>query len=283
MWYWRMMEKEDGTIVWKTKYYKSRCGPGSLVGIVTELRAGRPGDRILVGGEIFRICPDLPWGPPSLLYNRYRVFPGGKERPGRDADPSTPFYYRGHERVELYLYSPYGLYGLYRDSVPVQGWPLPVPYISQGGKKYSTYNKMKATWIGHILRGKCPLKHVIEGKIEGTRRRGRRRKQLLDGLTETRRCWKLKTEVLDRTVWRSWFGRGCGPFARQTSEWLNITPCRLVNSYQAVESTVLFGRWRKALRSFGTWVVSLTETFVRNYQTKRWLIQQGSKLGLRCS
>jgi len=33
-------------------------------------------------------CPDRPWGPPSLLYNGYRLFPGGKERPGRDADPS---------------------------------------------------------------------------------------------------------------------------------------------------------------------------------------------------
>jgi hypothetical protein len=28
-------------------------------------------------------------------------------------------------RVELYLYSPYGPYGLYRASVPVQEWPLP--------------------------------------------------------------------------------------------------------------------------------------------------------------
>jgi len=27
--------------------------------------------------------------PPSLLYNGYRVFPGGKERPGRDTDPSS--------------------------------------------------------------------------------------------------------------------------------------------------------------------------------------------------
>jgi hypothetical protein len=26
----------------------------------------------------------------GLLYNGYRVFPGGKERPGRDADPSHP-------------------------------------------------------------------------------------------------------------------------------------------------------------------------------------------------
>ena len=52
---------------------------------VTSLRL-----RIPVGGEIFRTCPDRPWGPPSLLYNGYRVFPGGKERPGRDADPSPP-------------------------------------------------------------------------------------------------------------------------------------------------------------------------------------------------
>jgi len=41
-------------------------------------------------GEIFRICPDRPWGPPSFLYNEYRVFPGVKEWPGRDADPSHP-------------------------------------------------------------------------------------------------------------------------------------------------------------------------------------------------
>ena len=54
------------------------------------LRAGRSGDRNPVGGEIFRTCPDRPWGPPSLLYSGYRVFPGGKERPGRDADPSHP-------------------------------------------------------------------------------------------------------------------------------------------------------------------------------------------------
>jgi hypothetical protein len=31
-----------------------------------------------------------------------------------------PFQCRGHERVELYLYSSYGPYGLYRASVPVQ-------------------------------------------------------------------------------------------------------------------------------------------------------------------
>ena len=65
--------------------------------------------------------PDRPWNPPSLLYNGYRVFPGGKERPGRDADPSPPSSAVGHERVELYLYSLSWPYGLYRASVPVQG------------------------------------------------------------------------------------------------------------------------------------------------------------------
>jgi len=73
------------------------------------------------GDEIFCTCPDQPWSPPSLLYNGYRVFPGGIEQLGRDADPSPPPSAAGHERVELYLYSPYGLYGLYRASVPVQG------------------------------------------------------------------------------------------------------------------------------------------------------------------
>ena len=37
------------------------------------------------------------------------------------------FQCRGQERVELYLYSPYGLYGLYRASMSVQGCTLPLP------------------------------------------------------------------------------------------------------------------------------------------------------------
>jgi hypothetical protein len=38
-----------------------------------------------------------------------------------------------------------------------------------------TIKRRKANWIGHILRRNCLLKHVIEGKIERTRRRGKRR------------------------------------------------------------------------------------------------------------
>ena len=60
------------------------CGPDSSVGIATEIRADRSGDRIPVGAR-YSACPDRPWGPPTLLYNGYRVFPGGKVRPGRAA------------------------------------------------------------------------------------------------------------------------------------------------------------------------------------------------------
>ena len=50
--------------------------------------------------------------------------------------------------------------------------------------------KRKANWIGHILHRNCLLKQVIERKIkrqtEVKRRRGRRRKKLLNKLWDTR-------------------------------------------------------------------------------------------------
>ena len=61
--------------------------PGSSVGIATGYGLDRPGTNP-GGDEILRNCPDRPWGPPSLLYNAYRALLGGKERPGREADPS---------------------------------------------------------------------------------------------------------------------------------------------------------------------------------------------------
>ena len=75
--------------------------------------------------------------------------------------------------------------------------------------------KRKANWIGHILRRNCLLQQVIEVKIKGQievkRRRGRRRKKLLDDLKDRRGYCQLKEEALDRTVWRNRFGRGFGP------------------------------------------------------------------------
>jgi len=72
------------------------------------------------GGEIFHTRPDRSWEPPSLLYNGYRVFPGGKAA-GAWRWPPTPSSAQIKERVELYLYSPSG------PSWLVRGWTLPLP------------------------------------------------------------------------------------------------------------------------------------------------------------
>jgi len=58
---------------------------GCSVGIATTGWPVR--DRIPVRTRL-SARPDRPWGLPSLLYNGYRVFPGGKVRPRRAADHS---------------------------------------------------------------------------------------------------------------------------------------------------------------------------------------------------
>jgi hypothetical protein len=74
--------------------------------------------------------------------------------------------------------------------------------------------KRKANWIGHILRRNCLLQRIIEGKIQGaievTGRRGRRRRKLLDDLKEGTGYSHLKEEALDCTMWRARFGRSFG-------------------------------------------------------------------------
>ena len=44
-----------------------------LVQWLATVRGSNPG-----GGEIFRTCPDRPWGLPSLLYSGSQVASGGK-------------------------------------------------------------------------------------------------------------------------------------------------------------------------------------------------------------
>ena len=60
-------------------------GPCSSVGIATGYGLDVP-ESNPCGGEIFRACPDRLWGPPSFLYNGYRVFPGVKS--GRGVTPT---------------------------------------------------------------------------------------------------------------------------------------------------------------------------------------------------
>jgi hypothetical protein len=68
---------------------KLGVGRGSLVGIATGYGLDGPEIESRWGRDFLHLSrPAL--GPPSLLYNGYRVFPGGRKRPRRDADPSPP-------------------------------------------------------------------------------------------------------------------------------------------------------------------------------------------------
>jgi len=64
------------------------------------------------------------------------------------------------------------------------------------------------------------VKHVIEGKVEG-RMEMTGRQDDVNGywmaFKEAREYCKLKEEALDRTVWKTGFGRGCGPVVRQAA------------------------------------------------------------------
>ena len=57
--------------------------------------------------------------------------------------------------------------------------------------------------------------------MEVARRRGRRRKKLLDDLKDRRGYSHLKEEALDHTMWRARFRRGFGPVVRQNTERMN--------------------------------------------------------------
>ena len=82
-----------------------------------------------------------------------------------------------------------------------------------------TINKRKANCMGHILHRNCLLKYVIEGKLEGrievTGRRGKRRKDQMDDREGKRVCLKLETETLD-----------C---ALESSLWKKLNKCRKTN------------------------------------------------------
>jgi hypothetical protein len=80
------------------------------------VRGSNPG-----GGEIFRTRPDRPWGPPSLLYNGYWVFPGGKTV-GAWCWPPTPPSAEVENEWSYTSTPPLGTWW------PVIGWPLPFTF-----------------------------------------------------------------------------------------------------------------------------------------------------------
>jgi len=84
-----------------------------------------------------------------------------------------------------------------------------------------------------------------------TGRRGRRRcKQLLDGLKEKREYCKLKGKALERTLWRSGFGRCYEPAARQCNDSRNNTVVKKLFLYKGHKNGYRKQKEKKLLKSW---------------------------------
>ena len=112
------------TFLWIFNMLTSYCGPGSSVGIATELRAGWSRDRIPVGARFSTPVQTGRGAHPASCTVGTESFLVVESGWGVTLTPHPPSSAVGHGRVKLYLYSLYGPYGLYRASVPAQGWPL---------------------------------------------------------------------------------------------------------------------------------------------------------------
>ena len=61
----------------------------------------------------------------------------------------------------------------------------------------------KKNWVGHVLRGDGLLRDVMEGRMEGQRGKGRKRKGMLDELMkEGYETMKRGAQNMD--AWREW-------------------------------------------------------------------------------
>ena len=97
-----IVSKESGSLLVTALYRYTPSlngGRDNVVGTGWTVRGSNSS-----GGEIFRTSPDRPLGPPSLLYNGYRVIPGGKAARAWRSPPIPIFSAEVLNWVELYLY-----------------------------------------------------------------------------------------------------------------------------------------------------------------------------------
>ena len=156
--YWRLLPL--GVTI--TVLHCLLCGQGSVDGIATGYWLDGPG----IESRWRQDFPHLSW--PALGPTQPPV---QWVKSGRAVTLTPhPFWCRGHERVELYLYSPYGPYGLYRASVHAQGWPLPLLFIvffSQRLENKSIVGEFLSVCVSYVRNLDVLPSHYNERKAKG--------------------------------------------------------------------------------------------------------------------
>ena len=139
------------------RYILTLCGPGSSAGTGTDYGMDGPGIESR-WGEIFRTNPSQPWGPPSLLYNGYRVFPGGKVRPVLPADHSPSSRAVVMEEWSYNSTHPLGHNRAYNGNT----LPLPVyDYIILSTTCFGSSYEPSSRWLLFLSRVKCTISKAI--------------------------------------------------------------------------------------------------------------------------
>ncbi|XP_076468832.1 uncharacterized protein LOC143299483 [Babylonia areolata] len=76
-----------------------------------------------------------------------------------------------------------------------------------------TIKRRKMAWFGHVIRHNTLSKTILQGTVEGGRRRGRQRKSWSDNVKEWTKMTMpdLLTTAANRTAWRAMTSSSCPP------------------------------------------------------------------------
>ena len=114
-----------------------KCGPGSVVGIATSYGLDGPGIESRWGARFSALVQTGPGAHPASCTMGTGSFPGVKR--GRDVTLTPhPLLVPWSWKSRAIPLPPYGLYGLYRASVFVQGCTLPFSQLNKGGGLFLT-------------------------------------------------------------------------------------------------------------------------------------------------